>query len=251
MTRRALVTGGSSGIGAAICRRLAAEGWTVAVAGRSAERAQAVADEIGGVAILGDAGDAGHDPVAAAVGRLGGLDCVILNAGVIADADLPATAAEDWAHLLEVNVLAVHRHALAARAPLAATAGSLLLTSSDAGVWGEAGIAGYSITKRMVLALMRCLAAEWGPHGIRVNALCPGDTAPGMVTTTRGRREPGSTDGWLPPPLGRTVRAQDIAAAAAFLAGDDAARITGVGLLIDAGMRASTTGWQTAPETTR
>ena len=195
--------------------------------------------------------DAAHDPVAAAVSRLGGLECAILNAGVIADADLPHTQDNDWLQMLEVNVLAVHRHARAAQPVLAATRGSLLMTCSDAGVWGETSIAGYSITKRMVLALMRCLAAEWGPQGIRVNAICPGDTAPGMVTTTSGRREPGATDGWLPPPLGATVRAQDVAGAAAFLAGDDAARITGVGLLIDAGMRASSTGWQTAPEVGR
>ena len=82
---------------------------------------------------------------------------------------------------------------------------------------------------------------EWG---LRVNALCPGDTAPGMVTTTRGRREPGATDGWLPPPLGEAVQAGDIAGAAAFLLGPDAVHIAGVGLLIDAGMRASSTGWR-------
>lgn len=251
MSRRALVTGGSSGIGAAICRRLAADGWTVAVAGRSEERVAAVAAEIAGVAVIGDVADAAHDPVAAAIAELGGLECAVLNAGVIADADLPATAADDWRRMLDVNVLALHRQARAARPALAASAGSLLMTSSDAGVWGETSIAGYSITKRMVLALMRCLAAEWGPEGIRVNAICPGDTAPGMVTTTSGRREPGSTDGWLPPPLGATVRAQDVASAAAFLASADAARITGVGLLIDAGMRASSTGWQTAPEARR
>ncbi|MGI9186711.1 MAG: SDR family NAD(P)-dependent oxidoreductase [Gaiellales bacterium] len=249
--RRVLVTGGSSGIGAAICRRLAADGWSVAVAGRSPERTRAVAGEIDGVPVIGDAADAQHDPVSEAVGLLGGLECVVLNAGVIADADLPSTEPAAWQQMLEINVLAVHRHALAAHPALAATRGSLLMTSSDAGVWGETSIAGYSITKRMVLALMRCLAAEWGPDGIRVNALCPGDTAPGMVTTTSGRREPGTTDGWLPPPLGATVRAQDVAGAAAFLAGDDAARITGVGLLIDAGMRASSTGWQTAPEVGR
>lgn len=249
--RRVLVTGGSSGIGAAICRRLAADGWTVAVAGRSVERTRAVAEEIGGVTVIGDVTDHSHDPAADAVRQLGGLECVILNAGVIADADLTATGDDDWQRMLDVNVLALHRHARAARSALATTHGSLLMTSSDAGVWGETSIAGYSITKRMVLALMRCLAAEWGPQGIRVNAICPGDTAPGMVTTTSGRREPGTTDGWLPPPLGATVRAQDVAGAAAFLAGDDAARITGVGLLIDAGMRASSTGWQTAPEVGR
>ena len=91
---------------------------------------------------------------------------------------------------------------------------------------------------------MRCLAAEWGPDGVRVNALCPGDTEPGMVTTTAGRRDPGATDGWLAPPLGATVQATDVAGAAAFLAGPDAAPITGVGLLVDAGMRASATGWK-------
>jgi len=251
VTRRVLVTGGSSGIGAAICRRLAADGWTVAVAGRSRERAEAIAQEINGIAVIGDAADAAHDPVAGAVAELGGLECAILNAGVIADADLPHTETDDWLRMLEVNVLAVHRHARAAQPVLAATKGSLLMTSSDAGVWGETSIAGYSITKRMVLALMRCLAAEWGPDGIRVNAICPGDTAPGMVTTTSGRREPGTTESWLPPPLGATVRAHDVAGAAAFLASDDAARITGVGLLIDAGMRASSTGWQTAPEVGR
>ena len=234
---RVLVTGGSSGIGAAICRRLATDGWTVAVAGRDPERTDAIAAEIGGAAIIGDVADPAHDPVADAVAALGGLDAAVLNAGVIADADLADTSDDDWARLLEVNVLAVHRHARAARPHVS----SLLLTSSDAGVWGESPIAAYSITKRMVLALARCLAVEWG---LRVNALCPGDTAPGMVTTTRGRREPGATDGWLPPPLGEAVQAGDIAGAAAFLLGPDAVHIAGVGLLIDAGMRASSTGWR-------
>lgn len=244
MSRRALVTGGTSGIGAAICRRLAADGWRVAVAGRSAERAGLIADEIGGIAVVGDVADPGHDPVALAAEALGGLDCAVLNAGVIADRDLSGTADDDWALLLTVNVLAVHRQARAAHPHLAASGGSILMTASDAGVWGEPAIAGYSITKRMVLQLMRCLAAEWGPGGVRVNALCPGDTEPGMVTTTAGRRDPGATDGWLAPPLGAIVQAADVAGAAAFLAGPDAARITGVGLLVDAGMRASATGWK-------
>ena len=244
MSGRALVTGGSSGIGAAICRRLAGDGWRVAVAGRSPERTAAIADEVGGIAVVGDVADPAHDPVAAAVAGLGGLDCAVLNAGIIADRDLAGTEPDDWERLLAVNVLAVHRHARAARAPLAAAGGSIIITASDAGVWGEPGIAGYSVTKRMALQLMRCLAAEWGPDGIRVNALCPGDTEPGMVTTTAGRREPGATDNWLLPPLRRTVKAGDVAGAAAFLAGPDASAISGVGLLVDAGMRASASGWR-------
>lgn len=241
---RALVTGGTSGIGAAICRRLAADGWRVAVAGRSQERADALAEEIGGAAIVGDVGNPADDTVARAAAALGGLDAVLLNAGVILDADLPSTPAADWDLLMGVNVLAVHRQARAALPYLQATQGSLLITASDAGVWGESAIAAYSIAKRMALTMTRCLAAEWGPAGVRVNAICPGDTAPGMLTTTTGRRTPGATDGWLPPPLGAIVRGEDVAAAAAFLISSDASRITGTGLLIDAGMRSSTTAWQ-------
>lgn len=241
--RRVLVTGGTSGIGAAIARRLSADGWLVAVAGRSRDRAEAVAAEIAGVAIVGDVGDESDDSVTRAAAALGGLDAVVLNAGVILDADLLHTPDADWDQLLRVNVLAVHRQSRAALPYLAAAGGSILMTSSDAGIWGEAPIAAYSVTKRMVLTLTRCLAAEWGPRGIRVNALCPGDTAPGMLSTTSGRRQIGATDDWLAPPLGEIVTAADIAAAAAFLVSDDARRISGVGLLIDAGMRSSSTAF--------
>ena len=109
---RALVTGGSSGIGAAICRRLAADGWHVAVAGRSQERADALATEIGGVAIVGDVANTTDDTVDRAAIALGGLDAVLLNAGVILDADLPSTPDADWDLLMDVNVLAVHRGTL-------------------------------------------------------------------------------------------------------------------------------------------
>jgi len=240
---RALVTGGTSGIGAAICRRLAADGWRVAVAGRSQTRADALAAEIGGVAIVGDVANPADDTVDRAATALGGLDAVLLNAGVILDADLPSTPDADWDLLMDVNVLAVHRQARAALPHLQATQGSILITASDAGVWGEAPIAAYSIAKRMTLTMTRCLAAEWGPAGVRVNAICPGDTAPGMLTTTAGRRTPGATDGWLAPPLGTIVRGEDVAAAAAFLVSADASRISGTGLLIDAGMRSSASSW--------
>lgn len=242
--RTAVVTGGTSGIGSAIARRLSGDGWRVAVAGRSAERAEELAAEIGGVAITGDAADPADDAVARAAVALGGLDAAVLNAGVIVDADLAATEAADWDLLLRVNVLALHRQARQARVHLARSRGAIVMTSSDAGVWGEAPIAAYSTTKRMVLALARCLAAEWGSQRIRVNALCPGDTEPGMLTTTTGRRAPGATDGWLTPPMGRIVQADDVAGAAAFLVSPDAAALTGVGLLVDAGMRASTSSWR-------
>jgi len=117
--------------------------------------------------------------------------------------------------------------------------GSIVLVASDAGVWGETPIAAYSVSKRMVIMLTRMLAVEAGPDGVRVNAVCPGDTEPGMVTMVAGRETLPDTSGWTRPPLGRLVHARDVAAAVSFLASDEARTITGADLLVDGGMRAA------------
>ena len=77
------------------------------------------------------------------------------------------------------------------------------MISSDAGVWGETAIGAYSVSKRAVNMLVQTLAVEAGPHGIRVNAICPGDTAPGMATHVGGRDESGDSASWTLPPLAR------------------------------------------------
>ena len=114
-----------------------------------------------------------------------------------------------------------------------------MLVASDAGVWGETPIGAYSVSKRAVIMLTRMLAVEAGPAGVRVNAVCPGDTEPGMVTTVGGRDTLPDTSEWTRPPLGRLVHARDVAAAVSFLASDEARTITGADLLIDGGMRAA------------
>jgi NAD(P)-dependent dehydrogenase (short-subunit alcohol dehydrogenase family) len=119
------------------------------------------------------------------------------------------------------------------------TRGSIVLVASDAGVWGETPIGAYSVSKRAVIMLTRMLAVEAGPSGVRVNAVCPGDTEPGMVTTVAGRDVLPDTGEWTRPPLGRLVQAAEVAAAVSFLASDDARAITGADLLIDGGMRAA------------
>jgi NAD(P)-dependent dehydrogenase (short-subunit alcohol dehydrogenase family) len=121
----------------------------------------------------------------------------------------------------------------------ASAGGCMVLTASDAGVWGETPIGAYSVSKRGVIMLTRMLAVEAGPRGVRVNAVDPGDCEPGMVTTVGGRDELPDTATWTRPPLGTLVNADDVAAAVAFLASGEARTITGADLLIDGGMRAA------------
>jgi NAD(P)-dependent dehydrogenase (short-subunit alcohol dehydrogenase family) len=240
--RRALVTGGTSGIGAAIVRRFVAEGAQVVFTGRSRERGAAVAGETGAAMVLADvrSPDDIRRSVDEAAGRLGGLDVAVLNAGVLADAPLSATDDETWDGVIDTNLIAPYRYAVATMPLLEASgSGSMVLTASDAGVWGETPIGAYSVSKRGLIMLTRMLAVEAGPRGVRVNAVDPGDCEPGMVTTVDGRDQLPDTSTWIRPPLGTLVNADDVAAAVAFLASDDARTVTGADLLIDGGMRAA------------
>jgi NAD(P)-dependent dehydrogenase (short-subunit alcohol dehydrogenase family) len=239
--QRALVTGGTSGIGEAIVTRLAADGARIVFTGRDEQRGEAVAQRTGAEFVRADARDAEAilASVQAAVTELGGLDAVILNAGVLSGGTLSETTDEEWDIVMSTNLVAPFRYARATLPALRETTGSMVLVASDAGVWGETPIAAYSVSKRAVIMLARMLAVEAGPDGVRVNAVCPGDTEPGMVTTVAGRETLPDTSQWTRPPLGRLVHARDVAAAVAFLVSDEARTITGADLLIDGGMRAA------------
>ncbi len=239
--QRALVTGGTSGIGEAVVELLAAEGARVVFTGRDRARGERVAARTGAAFVRADARDAAAvaASVDEAVRRLGGLEIVVLNAGVLCEATLSQTTDEQWDTVIATNLVAPFRYARAALRPLRETAGSMVLVASDAGVWGETPIGAYSVSKRALIMLTRMLAVEAGPSGVRVNAVCPGDTEPGMVTTVAGRDALPDTSAWTRPPLGRLVHARDVAAAVSFLAGAEARSITGVDLLVDGGMRAA------------
>ncbi len=223
-------------------RHLVADGYRVAFTGRDAGRGARVADATGGSFIPADVRDlsAIRRSVDAAADLLGGLDVAVLNAGVLHAAPLSETSDDAWDTVIETNVLAPFRYACALIGLLEAGADpAIVITASDAGVWGETSIAAYSVSKRAAIMLTRMLAVEAGLRGVRVNCVCPGDTEPGMVTQVGGRDVLPDTSTWIRPPLGRLVHADDVAATIAFLVSPAARSVNGADVLIDAGMRAA------------
>ena len=133
-----------------------------------------------------------------------------------------------------------YRYAVACLPHLrAAGGGSIVITASDAGVWAEATIGAYSVSKRGAIMLAKMLAVEAGPQDIRVNAVCPGDTEPGMVTRVGARDELPDTSTWLRPPRGRLVHAARRRGGRRLPGLARREMITGAELLVDGGMRAA------------
>jgi NAD(P)-dependent dehydrogenase (short-subunit alcohol dehydrogenase family) len=174
----ALVTGGGSGIGAAVVRRLAAAGARVAVADRDEPAAQALADEVGGIALPGDVADPERMPahVAAAEDAFGRLDVVLLNAGVTAgQSGVEGLDLAGYRRIVGVNVDHVV-FGLAAAVPALRRAGGgrVVATASLAGLAPMPGDALYTMTKHAVVGYVRAAAPVLAADGIRVNAVCPG-----------------------------------------------------------------------------
>jgi NAD(P)-dependent dehydrogenase (short-subunit alcohol dehydrogenase family) len=245
---RALVTGGTSGIGAALVHRLVEDGARVAFTGRDRGRGDAVGERTGAAFIQADATDeqAAVHSVDEAAATLGGLDALVCSAGVVTSASIRDTTVEDWETQLDVNLTAPYLYSVLCLPLLReAGGGSIVHISSDAGVWGEQEIGAYSVMKAALITLAQMLAIEAGPSGIRVNAVCPGDILPGMPTTTRGRDEAADDpSGWRMPPLGRLGEASDVAGVVSFLLGPDSSFVNGAAILVDGGMRASYRAWE-------
>jgi meso-butanediol dehydrogenase/(S,S)-butanediol dehydrogenase/diacetyl reductase len=239
---RALVTGGTSGIGASIAERLRSEGAAVVLTGRDESRGRRVAARLGADFVAADVqdGDAVRTSVQDAVTKLGGLDAFVANAGILHEAPLSETTDDAWDAVLGTNLVGYYLYAVACLPHLrAAGGGSITMISSDAGVWGETAIGAYSVAKRAVNMLVQTLAVEAGPSGVRVNAVCPGDTAPGMASYVDGRDESSDPATWILPPLARVGTGEDVAGAVTFFASADGAFCNGSILLVDGGMRAS------------
>ncbi len=245
--RTALVTGGTSGIGRAVVEHLAEVGMQVVFCGRDAERGASVAAATGASFVRSDATDraACDRSVAQATSLFGGrLDLFVGCAAMIFAAPLAATPERIFGELVEVNLTATFRCSRACFEVMRRRgSGVIIHVVSDAALRGIHHIPAYSITKAGVLALSETLAAEAAPHGVRVNAICPGAVFPGMQTTPAGyehHAEDAST--WGAAPSGRHGTGRDVSNAVLWLASDLAAHVSGTTLRLDGAAGVATRG---------
>jgi NAD(P)-dependent dehydrogenase (short-subunit alcohol dehydrogenase family) len=245
--RVSVVTGGASGIGAACVRELASADDLVVVADRDMARAQAVAAEFGGRAYAIDVGDEqGVEACAAAVEReCGPVDVLVNRAGIIQvpvrPHDLPMTK---WDDVIRIDQRGTYVASLAfARGMIARRRGSIVNIASIAGM-RSMPLHAYAPAKAAVIAITECLAAEWGPSGVRVNAVSPGYTLTPALKDAIDRGERDVSALTANAALRRLVDPAEIARVVAFLASDAASAMTGANVPVDCGWLAGTS-WST------
>jgi len=241
----ALVTGGGTGIGAATAALFRREGAQVIVTGRRPEPLAAVAEETGAVPLAGDAGSA--DDVAAAVAvardRFGGLDVVVANAGGSPPAPALETDDAAWAAAIYGNLTTAFVTCREALPALLERQGAIVIVSSLAGHFAGPGVVGYTTAKHGLIGLTRSLARDYGPRGVRVNAVSPAwvrtpmaDRAMEAVGSAHGLDQDGAYAFVTSQvPLRRPGTPDEVATICLFLATPDSALLMGAVLLADGG----------------
>jgi NAD(P)-dependent dehydrogenase (short-subunit alcohol dehydrogenase family) len=236
--RKAVVTGGGSGIGRATCRRMAEEGAAVAVLDIDAERAQAVAREVGGSAFVADVADAEglQRAVDDAAAALGGITVLFNNAGIGSQSPLHRWAPEEWDRLVRVNLSGVYLGFRAAVPHMEASGGGAIVsTASISGTRPAAGEAAYSAAKAGVVAITASAALEYGPS-IRVNAVSPGMILTALTEPLLHYFPDEKERYERTTPVGRIGEPEDVADVVVFLCSDLARFITGQNIVVDGGM---------------
>jgi NAD(P)-dependent dehydrogenase (short-subunit alcohol dehydrogenase family) len=251
--KRALITGAASGIGRVIAQRFIAEGARIALIDLDAERVAIAARELGPQVVAGidaDVADASavERATAAALGRLGGLDALVNNAGIPMVGAAHELSETHWDRALAVDLRSVYLVSRAAWPHLRASAAgsdhhtaSITSTASIAGVWATPAQAAYSAAKAGVIMLTKCMALDGARDHIRVNAVAPGFVqTPMLESYLAAQQDPAAARAAVTAlcPLGRLGDPGDIAAAFVYLASDEAGWVTGTTMPVDGGLTA-------------
>lgn len=242
----AVITGGGTGIGAAIAKRYAEEGAHVVIVGRRPAALDAVARLTGATAMVADAGRTEDvrrllDEVLARYGR---VDTLVCNAGGAGFTSVADTSDDDWGHALHANLttsFVMTREFLPA---LVETSGRIVVISSLSGLFAGPSMAGYTTAKHALIGLTKSLARDYGAQGVRVNAVCPGWIRTPMAdeemdelvehgsVTSRAEAYASVTADL---PLARVGEGKEIAAVVRFLGSDESSYLTGATLVVDGG----------------
>ena len=242
-----LVTGGGTGIGAAIAARAAADGWQVVITGRRREPLEAVSAAHPGIRIeVGDSAD--EKVVARIVDRIradfGRLDAVVANAGIMVEATAEETDLDTWNDVLRVNLTGPYLLAQASMSLLRESRGTFVAIGSISGLRASTRSAAYATSKAGLSMLVRSIAIDEGASGVRANIVCPGWVGTEMADEEMDRhaersglagREAASSDLTSLVPARRAGRPDEIAGAVAWLISGDATYVNAAEIVVDGG----------------
>ena len=241
----AVITGGSSGIGAATARLLHEEGASVVIADLDSSNGTALVEELGSNSARFIATDVSDFVQVEALlngakATFGRLDVLFNNAGIGSFSSIPELATEDWRKVIAVDLDGVFYGIKAAIPIMRSQGGGVIInTASISGLAGDFGFAAYNAAKAAVINLTRTAAIDHAREGIRVNAVCPGPVDTPIIAAIS--QTPGLRAAWdKAVPMGRFARPEEIATVVAFLASDAASYMTGAAVPVDGGLTAHT-----------
>jgi NAD(P)-dependent dehydrogenase (short-subunit alcohol dehydrogenase family) len=244
--KTALITGGGTGIGAAVARRIASEGGNIVLVGRRKEPLDAVAAETGAMVIAADAADGQsmREAVIAVVERFGSLDILIANAGGHGVGPTISMSDETWSLAARLNLDTAFVSSRECLPALIKAKGNIVVLASIAGLFAGPNAAGYVTMKHACIGLAKSLARDYGCKGVRTNSVCPGWVTTAMADEqmrhVMDKYQLESVEAAYAlvtkdVPLGRPATAEDVSNVVCFLASNEAAMVNGAVVTVDGG----------------